>query len=627
MRKKVLATMMVSALVLLTTHAHAQLERPNVIWARSTAGAAITLDGKLDEPAWSKAEAVRIQYGQNSNLIPGSGWKDEAGVKPSDPTDAILKFLVDGNNLYMAAIVKDSSVGGGLFNRFDGFLMNLRDRSKPDRPVPVFEYFYGWVTETWADTTLGQVGKLPGFFGWAAGDRTVWDAVTTVQGVSNSDTTIDQGYTTEFKFNLTPRGYDVTKSSGDILEFNVSIYDADWQWPLQAGRFSGNRTWWQGPWGNNTWFDVIRIYARPDVTINSGAVPEVGPEVIIPNGANFAAPTIDGKLDEAVWQNASGIDIKYGDDALRASYPGIGPYRSGQFQPAINTVKASVLDPGDATIKWFFKDNMLYLGADVRDLAVWSNSSRDQWDAIEFIINDRATLDTDNHNLARRVLTVRFDSSGAIIKDNYLRDLVDSLKTSQAALALKPGTTVNNFNDEDQGYTVELAIDLTQLGYPLGRGDGVLFISAMLFDGDNFPNPADNYGTRTWWMREQEITAGPAWAYMDPNTLITSVKDRQDNGLPKAFALVGNYPNPFNPTTTIRYTMPEPGFVTLKVYDILGRGVASIPLGLQSPGYKVESQFNASNLSSGIYLYRLQMVSAATQKTLSTLYGKMMVVK
>jgi len=57
--------------------------------------------------------------------------------------------LVAGNNLYLAILAKDASVGGGLFNQFDGFLMNLRDHSKPDRPAPSAEYFYGWVTEGW----------------------------------------------------------------------------------------------------------------------------------------------------------------------------------------------------------------------------------------------------------------------------------------------------------------------------------------------------------------------------------------------------------------------------------------------------------------------------------------------
>lgn len=60
------------------------LQRPNAIWARATAEA-ITLDGILDEPAWALADSVRLQYELSSGLIPGSGWKDEAGVNFAAP--------------------------------------------------------------------------------------------------------------------------------------------------------------------------------------------------------------------------------------------------------------------------------------------------------------------------------------------------------------------------------------------------------------------------------------------------------------------------------------------------------------------------------------------------------------
>ena len=411
------------------------MNRPDAIWAKSTTEA-ITLDGKLDEAAWMKAESIRLQYGAKaSELIPGSGYKIEAGVPPSDPTDVTFKFLVNGNNLYMAAVVKDSSVGGGLFNRFDGFLMNMRDHSKPDRPAPSFEYFYGWVTEGWADPNTGNVGASPGFFGWAAGDRSVWDGATLVDGVSNDDATPDKSYTVELMFNLTPRGYDVTKSNGDIVEFNISVYDADWQWPVNDAKFSGNRTWLQGPWGNGSAFSIFKIYARPDVTIDS-ATPEIGPDLIIPNGANHPMPTIDGMLDEKVWTNITGLDIRYGDDELRASYPGIAPHRSGQFQPEINSVRAPVVDPGDATIKWFFKNDMLFIAADVRDQAVWALPAFDQWDGIRFIINNRSTLNPDDNNLARHNLTVRFDETGKVIYEDYLQFLVDSLKAAHVNVSL-----------------------------------------------------------------------------------------------------------------------------------------------------------------------------------------------
>jgi hypothetical protein len=74
---------------------------------------------------------------------------------------------------------------------------------------------------------------------------------------------------------------------------------------------------------------------------------------------------------------------------------------------------------------------------------------------------------------------------------------------------------------------------------------------------------------------------------------------------PKSFSLTDAYPNPFNPTTTVRFTLPENALVTLRVYNMLGQEVESLidrkPLG----GGEHEVQFNASRLASGVYFYRI----------------------
>ncbi|VAX27407.1 hypothetical protein MNBD_IGNAVI01-69 [hydrothermal vent metagenome] len=87
---------------------------------------------------------------------------------------------------------------------------------------------------------------------------------------------------------------------------------------------------------------------------------------------------------------------------------------------------------------------------------------------------------------------------------------------------------------------------------------------------------------------------------------------------PKVFALSQNYPNPFNPTTIIQYSIPTNNFVTLKVYDVLGREVKTLVSKEQSAGvYNVE--FNASSLTSGVYFYRIEAGSFVSVRKLMLL--------
>jgi hypothetical protein len=82
---------------------------------------------------------------------------------------------------------------------------------------------------------------------------------------------------------------------------------------------------------------------------------------------------------------------------------------------------------------------------------------------------------------------------------------------------------------------------------------------------------------------------------------------------------LGNYPNPFNPITTIRYELPKNIKVNISVYDILGRKVKELVNEEKEAG-RYEIQFNAGNLSSGCYFYRI-----ITKDFVKTM--KMMVVK
>jgi len=97
-----------------------------------------------------------------------------------------------------------------------------------------------------------------------------------------------------------------------------------------------------------------------------------------------------------------------------------------------------------------------------------------------------------------------------------------------------------------------------------------------------------------------------------PDSIINDVK--QSNGsVPTAFALRQNYPNPFNPSTIIRFEVPSSRFVSLKVFDILGREVRTlVNENLKAGSY--EARFDATGLASGVYLYRLTSGTFAETK-------------
>jgi hypothetical protein len=76
-------------------------------------------------------------------------------------------------------------------------------------------------------------------------------------------------------------------------------------------------------------------------------------------------------------------------------------------------------------------------------------------------------------------------------------------------------------------------------------------------------------------------------------------------GIPSAYALLQNFPNPFNPTTVVRYEVPVAGNVQLTVYDVLGREVATLVNETEPAGIH-EVRFDAVGLASGVYLYRMQ---------------------
>jgi hypothetical protein len=103
--------------------------------------------------------------------------------------------------------------------------------------------------------------------------------------------------------------------------------------------------------------------------------------------------------------------------------------------------------------------------------------------------------------------------------------------------------------------------------------------------------------TGNYNYRLKQIDLDGSFAYS--NTI--NIKIEQ----PFVFTLDQNYPNPFNPVTSIQYAIANKQFVKLIVYDVLGNEIAVL-VNEEKPAGKYEVSWNASNLASGVYIYRLQ---------------------
>jgi len=125
-------------------------------------------------------------------------------------------------------------------------------------------------------------------------------------------------------------------------------------------------------------------------------------------------------------------------------------------------------------------------------------------------------------------------------------------------------------------------------------GDGNLS-GALYFDSFQFTYNPGSENTGVYYLDDLRVVK---------TSIVSDVKS-DDSEIPTEFVLNQNYPNPFNPSTVIKYSLPASGFVTLSVYDILGKQIAVLVNEYQSAG-TFSYTFDASQFASGMYIYKIQ---------------------
>ncbi len=188
---------------------------------------------------------------------------------------------------------------------------------------------------------------------------------------------------------------------------------------------------------------------------------------------------------------------------------------------------------------------------------------------------------------------------------NEDRDGVWFEGTAQMATAYAAARVFDNADN------IRQELRRAQQTVPFGDGRG---LAAACHDG-----VSTDFGFVLYRRLHVGATAWNVFAQLGLNPYYSQTTTRVDelgwSSTPARISLSQNYPNPFNPSTTIRYALPKSGFVTLKVYDLLGNEIASLVREPKSAG-EYEVQWHSAGAPSGVYVYRLQVGNFVETKKL-----------
>ena len=179
---------------------------------------------------------------------------------------------------------------------------------------------------------------------------------------------------------------------------------------------------------------------------------------------------------------------------------------------------------------------------------------------------------------------------------------------ANALLAWSTATEVNNYGFDIERRAVnseqQTANSWTKVGFVAGNGTS----NAK----HNYTYADNNLSAGTYAYRIKQIDNDGTFKY-SASTEVTVA------GVPKELKLYGNYPNPFNPSTKVQFTVPENGNARLSVYNVLGQEVATLFSGAAEAGNLYTANFDASRMASGLYFSVLEFGSQRiTHKMLMT---------
>jgi hypothetical protein len=391
------------------------------------------------------------------------------------------------------------------------------------------------------------------------------------------------------------------------LGIDGSIDDQLIGWELQqdesddatAGRQSMTK-WWSP--SNNSWTDAS-LWGT--AILSSRPV-----DGILEWKKISTAPVIDGLMDDL--------------------YKDVNPVTTNKFRVDLAADPANT-DPmfgGFITAYPAYDETNFYILIDVVDQIITDIPTNANWnnDAIEIY------FDGDNSKIPDGVAP---DPGGGLAPGDYQFTIPHWYMGMEAtSLGLAFGNTFDTtgceykitdrdarynsgmLTQEGSGYNVEIKIPLASLGIDGTVSDAPVGFELQL-DNSNDAT-AGRQGMEKWWnYSNNSWTDASIWGTAKLGTA-TGVAE-QPKEVAQSYKLNQNYPNPFNPSTEITFTLTKSANVKLNVYNLLGKKVAELVNGKREAGFN-KVTFNAKNLASGVYFYKLEAGN-------TTLAKKMMLLK
>jgi len=533
----------------------------------------LVIDGVLDEIDWKRRYDYLVF---NAKKVTGDvEYAPTGGVQVTgdyiDTTTTYVKFMHDGLDLYISLDSDDKSVGKfGTSWEGDGLFMKIKDANG----IAVEYKLYFNLSGTDPDIAFEVPGLYPNSGSGAATKR----AGTVV----NDTTQIDAGYTAEMVIHLDELGY--TDPYAEI-EVMINIFDPDnYCGTDEPYKTTGvyYKQWWGSEWGSE--FRTLKLADPPLRTAY----------------ATDTDITLDGQLNEDFWENAEYVVI--GVDA--------GLSTGGYYMQWGDTLN-NYTDRSDAIVKFMHKGTDLYIGVESNDASVCKWSPGWEADGLFIFMTNYGSIPAAGERM--EIKAMYFTGTEG---DGISFELSGTVPTGAAeGASYEPTGTVTHTetNGADAGYSLEVVIHTADFDYMIGD---TVMLSACIWDMDYASTDAFTEGVSdyapNWW--------GSQWA--DPNFekyfmyrgVVLSTKTGTaigDENLPVVadFKLYPNVPNPFNPSTTISFQIPQNSQVRLDIYNVLGQHVNTLVNTRMNQGYHSVvwngMTKDGQSAPSGIYFYKL----------------------